>query len=166
MEEVLILRCALSIDAALLVVKVMARALCGEVGFVHGIAIEEVDAGFTMIEPNDGVIVLHIDPRDVKPASLRAKSFQSLVADEPWHKPIGMSLASDREMADYLSGTMRPSTISALTRVNPCKFASHQFEAVVPLQFNESIWINSTKAVLPFDVAELQGLPDAYRFGL
>ena len=46
------------------------------------------------------------------------------------------------------------------------ELASHYFEAVLPRQFNEYIWIDRTSAVKPFDVAELQGLPDTYPFGV
>ncbi len=46
------------------------------------------------------------------------------------------------------------------------ELASHYFEVVLPKQFDEYIWIDRTSAVKPFDVAELQGLPDTYPFGL
>ena len=46
------------------------------------------------------------------------------------------------------------------------ELASHYFEAVLPRQFNEYVWIDRTSAVKPFDVAELQGLPDTYPFGV
>ena len=46
------------------------------------------------------------------------------------------------------------------------ELASHYFEAVLPRQFDEYIWIDRTSAVKPFDVAELQGLPDTYPFGV
>jgi erythromycin esterase-like protein len=46
------------------------------------------------------------------------------------------------------------------------ELASHYFEAILPRQFDEYIWIDRTSAVKPFDVAELQGLPDTYPFGV
>ena len=46
------------------------------------------------------------------------------------------------------------------------ELASHYFEAVLPRQFDEYIWIDRTSAVKPFDVAELEGLPDTYPFGV
>jgi protein-L-isoaspartate(D-aspartate) O-methyltransferase len=45
------------------------------------------------------------------------------------------------------------------------ELASHYFEAVLPRQFDEYIWIDRTSAVKPFDVAVLQGMPDTYPFG-
>lgn len=46
------------------------------------------------------------------------------------------------------------------------ELASHYFEAVLPRQFDEYIWIDRTSAVKPLDVAELQGLPDTFPFGV
>jgi len=46
------------------------------------------------------------------------------------------------------------------------ELASHYFEAILPQQFDEYIWIDKTSAVKPFDVAEIEGLPDTYPFGL
>ncbi len=44
--------------------------------------------------------------------------------------------------------------------------ASHYFHAVLPMQFDEYIWIDTTHAVKPFETAVLEGLPDTYPFGL
>ena len=44
--------------------------------------------------------------------------------------------------------------------------ASHYFQAVLPRQFDEYIWFDATRAVTPFDTAELLGLPDTYPFGV
>ena len=46
------------------------------------------------------------------------------------------------------------------------ELASHYFHAVLPKQFDEYIWIDSTQAVHPFDTAELEGIPDTYPFGV
>jgi protein-L-isoaspartate(D-aspartate) O-methyltransferase len=43
---------------------------------------------------------------------------------------------------------------------------SHYFDASLPAQFDEYIWIDRTQAVKPFNVTELAGLPDTYPFGL
>lgn len=45
------------------------------------------------------------------------------------------------------------------------ELASHYFEAVLPQQFDEYVWIDETSAVAPLVSAELQGLPDTYPFG-
>ncbi len=43
---------------------------------------------------------------------------------------------------------------------------SHYFEAVLPRQFDEYVWLDETTAVTPFATAELKGLPDTYPFGV
>ena len=46
------------------------------------------------------------------------------------------------------------------------ELASHYFQAVLPRQFDEYIWFDDTRAVTPFETAELAGLPDTYPFGV
>jgi erythromycin esterase-like protein len=43
---------------------------------------------------------------------------------------------------------------------------SHYFEAILPRQFDEYIWLDDTSAVTPLRSEELEGLPDTYPFGL
>jgi erythromycin esterase-like protein len=44
--------------------------------------------------------------------------------------------------------------------------ASHYLQGILPRQFDEYIWFGETRAVTPFDTAELTGLPDTYPFGV
>ncbi|HEY5622731.1 MAG TPA: protein-L-isoaspartate(D-aspartate) O-methyltransferase [Gammaproteobacteria bacterium] len=44
--------------------------------------------------------------------------------------------------------------------------ASHYFRAELPREYDEYVWVDSSRAVRPFDTAELEGLPDTYPFGL
>ena len=46
------------------------------------------------------------------------------------------------------------------------ELASHYFEAVLPWQFDEYIWLDETQAVEPLKTHELKGLPDTYPFGV
>jgi len=46
------------------------------------------------------------------------------------------------------------------------EMASHYFEADLPRQFDEYIWIDRTSAVTALSTAELEGLPDTYPFGV
>ena len=46
------------------------------------------------------------------------------------------------------------------------ELASHYFQAVLPRQFDEYIWIDESRAVTPFDTVALEGLPDTYPFGV
>ena len=44
--------------------------------------------------------------------------------------------------------------------------ASHYFQAELPRQFDEYIWINHSRAVTTLNSRELEGMPDTYPFGL
>jgi protein-L-isoaspartate(D-aspartate) O-methyltransferase len=44
--------------------------------------------------------------------------------------------------------------------------ASHYFEANLPRQFDDYIWIDETSAVTPLTTGELRGVPDTYPFGV
>ena len=43
---------------------------------------------------------------------------------------------------------------------------SHYFQAVLPRQFDAYLWFDETHAVAPLTVAELEGVPDTYPFGV
>jgi protein-L-isoaspartate(D-aspartate) O-methyltransferase len=44
--------------------------------------------------------------------------------------------------------------------------ASHYFQAVLPRQFDEYVWIEATRAVEPIESTELKGMPETYPFGV
>lgn len=44
--------------------------------------------------------------------------------------------------------------------------ASHYFQAVLPRQFDEYVWVDGTRAVEPLETAELAGMPETYPFGV
>jgi protein-L-isoaspartate(D-aspartate) O-methyltransferase len=46
------------------------------------------------------------------------------------------------------------------------EMASHYFEAELPRQFDEYVWVDSSTAVTPLTSAEMSGVPDTYPFGL
>ena len=46
------------------------------------------------------------------------------------------------------------------------ELASHYFEAVLPRQFDDYIWVDDSSAVMPLTTAELHGVPDTYPFGI
>jgi protein-L-isoaspartate(D-aspartate) O-methyltransferase len=46
------------------------------------------------------------------------------------------------------------------------ELASHYFEAELPRQFDDYIWVDGSTAVTPLTTAELGGVPDTYPFGL
>jgi protein-L-isoaspartate(D-aspartate) O-methyltransferase len=69
------------------------------------------------------------------------------------------------DLAERLSKPRLERAIGVVYRPES-ELASHYFEAVLPRQFDEYIWIDRTTAVEPFDTTQLQGLPDTYPFGL
>jgi protein-L-isoaspartate(D-aspartate) O-methyltransferase len=46
------------------------------------------------------------------------------------------------------------------------ELASHYFEASLPRQFDDYIWLDETSAVTPIATREIDGLPETYPFGL
>lgn len=46
------------------------------------------------------------------------------------------------------------------------ELASHYFEAELPKQFDEYIWIDETSAITPLPSARIEGVPDTYPFGV
>jgi len=46
------------------------------------------------------------------------------------------------------------------------ELASHYFEARLPEQFNELIWIDETNAITPLPTGQTKGVPDTYPFGV
>ena len=46
------------------------------------------------------------------------------------------------------------------------ELASHYFEAILPRQFDEYIWIDRTTAIKPLHVTEVEEMPETYPFGL
>ena len=43
---------------------------------------------------------------------------------------------------------------------------SHYFQAVLPEQFDEYVWFDETRAVVPLGGEEVAGVPETYPFGL
>jgi protein-L-isoaspartate(D-aspartate) O-methyltransferase len=46
------------------------------------------------------------------------------------------------------------------------ELASHYFEAELPRQFDEYVWVDKTSAVTPLPARQTEGLPDTYPFGV
>lgn len=70
-----------------------------------------------------------------------------------------------RELHDKLLKPRLERAIGVIYRPDS-ELASHYFEAVLPRQFDEYIWIDRTSAVKPLDATQLQGMPDTYPFGV
>jgi len=78
---------------------------------------------------------------------------------------LGLRHLSSSSLREALSRPRLERAIGVIYRPES-ELASHYFQARLPQQFDEYIWIDKTEAVQPFDTAELEGLPDTYPFGL
>lgn len=77
--------------------------------------------------------------------------------------PLGKDAPQD--LRDRLTKPRLERAIGVIYRPES-ELASHYFEAVLPQQFDDYIWIDRTKAVTALSVSELQGVPETYPFGL
>ncbi|GAB4229425.1 MAG: protein-L-isoaspartate(D-aspartate) O-methyltransferase [Methyloligellaceae bacterium] len=69
------------------------------------------------------------------------------------------------EVAQELSKPRLERAIGVIYRPDT-ELQSHYFEAELPRQFNEYIWIDRTSAVTPLETREMEGVPDTYPFGV
>ena len=77
--------------------------------------------------------------------------------------PLGQKLGMDH--VEALSKPHLERAIGVIYRPET-ELASHYFEAVLPEQFDEYIFIDRTNAVKPLKVKVLEGVPDTYPFGV
>jgi protein-L-isoaspartate(D-aspartate) O-methyltransferase len=78
---------------------------------------------------------------------------------------LGMRHAIDRDLIAQLSEARLERAIGVIYRPET-ELASHYFQAVLPRQFDEYVWIDRTRAVTPLDVRTMKGMPDTFPFGL
>ena len=73
------------------------------------------------------------------------------------HRAAGLSRVLEVPRLERAIGVIyRPET----------ELLSHYFQAVLPWQFDEYVWIDETRAVSPLETHEVAGMPDTYPFGL
>jgi len=77
--------------------------------------------------------------------------------------PLGTQRTA--EVAQELSKPRLERAIGVIYRPDT-ELQSHYFEAELPRQFNEYIWIDRTSAVTPLETREMEGVPDTYPFGV
>jgi len=78
---------------------------------------------------------------------------------------LGLRNIASSDLGEALSKPRIQRAIGVIYRPDS-ELASHYFQASLPRQFDEYIWVDSTEAVTPFETAELEGLPDTYPFGI
>jgi protein-L-isoaspartate(D-aspartate) O-methyltransferase len=69
------------------------------------------------------------------------------------------------DVTDELAGPRLERAIGVIYRPET-ELASHYFEARLPDQFNEYIWIDETSAITPLPTGQTKGVPDTYPFGV
>jgi protein-L-isoaspartate(D-aspartate) O-methyltransferase len=93
-------------------------------------------------------------------------SYESLfheAGEAQWLLPLRAPLRDD--VVPALSAPLLERAIGVIYRPRTER-ESHYFEAVLPRQFDEYIWFDTTSAVAPLTTRELHGLPDTYPFGV
>jgi protein-L-isoaspartate(D-aspartate) O-methyltransferase len=78
-----------------------------------------------------------------------------------------LPLRADHELdvTDELSQPRLERAIGVIYRPET-EVARHYFEATLPRQLNEYVWIDQTSAITPLTTGELEGVPDTYPFGV
>ena len=80
-----------------------------------------------------------------------------------WLLPLREPRTSD--IVGRLSKALLERAIGVIYRPKT-ELQSHYFEAVLPEQFDEYVWFDTTSAVSPLATRALHGLPDTYPFGV
>jgi len=78
---------------------------------------------------------------------------------------LPMRAGQELDVATELSHPRLERAIGVIYRPET-ELASHYFEAELPRQFNEYIWIDETSAVRPLGTKRVRGLSDTYPFGV
>ncbi len=78
---------------------------------------------------------------------------------------LDLSDDGETELRDALARPRLERAIGVIYRPETERM-SHYFEAVLPEQFDEYVWFDTTSAVTPLRTDELEGMPDTYPFGL
>jgi len=128
------------------------------------------DAYLVGFGTNSGTVAAASDwdgPMEIKKVQpALAKSYERLChATGQARFTLGLRNRSDLTGAQGLGKPQLERAIGVIYRPESER-ASHYFQAVLPRQFDEYIWFDDTRAVVPFDTTELAGLPDTYPFGV
>ena len=84
-----------------------------------------------------------------------------------WLLPLrdGSGPGAQREAAAGLSQPLLERAIGVIYRPQS-ELQSHYFQAELPRQFDEYVWIDETSAVTPLDTTIMAGMPETYPFGV
>jgi len=104
-----------------------------------------------------------MEVKAVRPAHRQSYERQFHLTNVP-----GLILPLREPHAELVADLARPRLERAIGVIYrpETELASHYFEAVLPRQFDDYVWIDETSAVTPLSTAEIEGLPDTYPFGM
>jgi erythromycin esterase-like protein len=100
----------------------------------------------------------------VRPA--HAESYERLFHDTgrpAFLLPLGA--AARPEVREELRAPLLERAIGVIYRPDT-ELQSHYFQAVLPLQFDEYVWFDETRAVRALPAVRTEGVADTYPFGL
>jgi len=100
----------------------------------------------------------------VRPANLR--SYERLfheAATPALFLPLGPTARP--EVRDELGAPRLERAIGVIYRPET-ELQSHYFQAVLPIQFDEYVWFDETRAVRALPAPAREGVPDTYPFGV
>lgn len=117
---------------------------------------------------NDGTVAAAsnwdepMEVMNVRPA--HAQSYERLfhLTNAPG---LMLSLRGKGDLREKLMRPLLERAIGVIYRPDS-ELTSHYFEAILPQQFDEYIWIDRTSAVNPIASIELEGMPETYPFGV
>ena len=102
-----------------------------------------------------------MEVKEVRPS--HQESYERLSFDTGYDAFV-LPLA-DSELRERLEEPRLERAIGVIYRPET-ELASHYFQAVLPRQFDEWIFLGRTTAVAPLETADLEGVPETYPFGL
>ncbi|HSO22299.1 MAG TPA: protein-L-isoaspartate(D-aspartate) O-methyltransferase [Chondromyces sp.] len=102
-----------------------------------------------------------MEVKEVRPS--HEKSYERLSFDTGYDAFV-LPLA-DSELRERLEEPRLERAIGVIYRPET-ELASHYFQAVLPRQFDEWIFLGRTTAVAPLETADLEAVPETYPFGL
>jgi protein-L-isoaspartate(D-aspartate) O-methyltransferase len=102
-----------------------------------------------------------MEVKEVRPS--HEESYERLSFDTGYDSFV-LPLA-DSELREGLEEPRLERAIGVIYRPET-ELASHYFQAVLPRQFNEWIFLGRTTAVAPLETADLEAVPETYPFGL
>lgn len=105
-----------------------------------------------------------LETKNVTPSHLQSYEHQFHLTGEPG-LILPLRAGHELDVTTELSKPRLERAIGVIYRPET-ELASHYFEAELPRQFDEYVWIDETHAISPLQTGEIEGVPDTYPFGV